>query len=138
MQKDAEGRTVKIKAWWEGSIHKSKIEGGRHGTMETWRYMEGGLMMVRTILLNKANPPVSVLWYLEAMQVPGEASDYFCALFRDKTRCVQHTKHQTICIHSFCAAVDKEAETVLKDINRIQNATQKDNLYAQVSQPMPC
>ena len=46
------------------------MQGGRHGDIETWRYIDAGLMMVRTTLVSKQ---ISALWYLEEMAVPGKA-----------------------------------------------------------------
>jgi len=76
-QRDAEGQTVKTSSWWDGAVHKTRMEGGRRGAVESWRSVDAGLMVVKTTLM----PPgpgkeVSVLFYLEEMSVPG-AFSYF-------------------------------------------------------------
>ena len=72
LQRDAEGNGVKSTAWWDGEVHKSRMEGGKHGSIESWRYMDGGLMVVKTVLISgKHGKPVTMHWYLEALDVPG-------------------------------------------------------------------
>lgn len=65
---------MRISSWWENGFHKSRMEGGRHGTVESWRYIDAGLMMVRTTLQNEQGPRCSVLWYMEEMAVPGNTN----------------------------------------------------------------
>lgn len=59
-----------MKAVWEGSVHKATLTGSAKGRQSTWRYMDSGLMVVRTAIhLDKAHE-TSMFWYLEAIDEP--------------------------------------------------------------------
>ena len=77
MQRDAEGSVVKTKSWWEGDFHKTLMEGGKRGSLESWRHVDCGLMIVRTTLTPSNGRSVSVIWYLEEMSVPGKTTFHF-------------------------------------------------------------
>ena len=42
--------------WWDGDTHKSRFVNGRVGSLESWRYMDGGLMVVRSAMLPRKVP----------------------------------------------------------------------------------
>ena len=69
---------MKTTTWWEGDCHKARMEGGKHGVLESWRHMDGGLMVVRTTLKPRQGREVSVIWYLEEMSVPGGRTRLHC------------------------------------------------------------
>ena len=60
------------KSWWDGQFHKTRMEGGPRGAIESWRSIDAGLMVVKTSLKLKEGKEVSMVWYLEEMTVPGE------------------------------------------------------------------
>ena len=47
-QKNAAGEPVRIKTWWEGKVHKCRATGSSFGVLESWRYMEDRMMVVRS------------------------------------------------------------------------------------------
>ena len=74
LQKDIEGNTVQAKSWWEGQFHKTRMEGGGRGIVESWRSIDAGLMVVKTTLKTKEGREVSMISYLEEMAIPGTAA----------------------------------------------------------------
>lgn len=75
LQKDITGSLVVAKSWWEGGFHKTRLSGGAHGTVESWRSIDAGLMVVKTTLRTKEGREASMISYLEEMVVPGPTSD---------------------------------------------------------------
>ena len=81
-QHNADGVPCKASARWDGGIHKSRLEPltapAWAGTMrrvlacETWRYMDGGLMVVRSALRTDKGRETAMFWFLE--RVEGEAA----------------------------------------------------------------
>lgn len=51
-QKNAAGEPVRIKTWWEGKVHKCRATGSSFGVLESWRYMEDHLMVVRSKVIS--------------------------------------------------------------------------------------
>lgn len=51
-QKNAAGEPVRIKTWWEGKVHKCRATGSSFGVLESWRYMEDRLMVVRSRVIS--------------------------------------------------------------------------------------
>ncbi|KAK9819583.1 hypothetical protein WJX72_000010 [[Myrmecia] bisecta] len=99
-QADAEGIMCKTTSWWDGDVHKSRLEGASHGATESWRYMEGGLMVVKTTLHLDKGRQVSVLWYLEAIAPPhkrGSVSGHapLRTISRDQKRVQRATAQDT-------------------------------------------
>ena len=70
-QRDFEGKSVTAKSWWEGQFHKTRLQGGPRGVVESWRSIDAGLMVVKTSLKLKDGREVSMISYLEDMSVPG-------------------------------------------------------------------
>ena len=68
-QRNARGEPVKVEARWEGTVHKTVMTGGRLGPHQCWRYMEGGLMAVRSSILCPRGECV-MHWYLELITEP--------------------------------------------------------------------
>lgn len=84
LQKDILGAAVTATSWWEGGFHKTRMEGGAHGAVESWRSIDAGLMVVKTTLKSKESRSVSMIWYLEEMAIPGKqayfSSPMHCAM----------------------------------------------------------
>jgi len=66
----------KASAAWDGPIHKSRLEpltapawaGLRCvAALETWRYMDGGLMVVRSVLHRDKGREAAMFWFLERL-----------------------------------------------------------------------
>ena len=70
LQRNALGEPIKVEARWEGAVHKVSMRGGRHGTHHCWRYMEGGLMAVRTAVVSDKGHESVMHWYLELITEP--------------------------------------------------------------------
>ncbi|BDA41262.1 hypothetical protein COCOBI_02-0420 [Coccomyxa sp. Obi] len=73
-QRNAEGTLCKTSAFWDGKIHKSRME-PVEGTLpgrrtESWRFMESGMMVVRSAAINEKGKEVVMFWYLEAIEMP--------------------------------------------------------------------
>jgi hypothetical protein len=54
-------------------VHKSRMEtlGDRPQILESWRYMDAGQMVVKSIFPgNEKGRSVDVFWYLEAIEAP--------------------------------------------------------------------
>ncbi|EIE25023.1 hypothetical protein COCSUDRAFT_61272 [Coccomyxa subellipsoidea C-169] len=73
-QRSAEGRLCKTTAFWDGKIHKSRmepVEGSPQGRRtESWRFMDSGMMVVRSALQTEKGKDVVMFWYLEAIEMP--------------------------------------------------------------------
>lgn len=69
-QRNALGEPVKVQAHWESNVHKVSMLGSRHGTHHSWRYMEGGLMAVRTAMVTDKGSEHVMHWYLELISEP--------------------------------------------------------------------
>ena len=70
LQRNALGESVKVTAAWEGAVHKASMLGSAKGRHTTWRYMDAGLMVVRTAVLLDKGRETSMFWYLEAIDEP--------------------------------------------------------------------
>lgn len=51
-------------------MHKAVMEGGSGGRVVTWRFMDAGLMVVRTCVQLPTGRETSMFWYLEAIDDP--------------------------------------------------------------------
>ncbi|KAK9801401.1 hypothetical protein WJX73_006338 [Symbiochloris irregularis] len=69
-QRNALGEAVKVAGAWEGSVHKTTMEGGSGARVMTWRFMDAGLMVVRTCVQLPNGRETSMFWYLEAIDDP--------------------------------------------------------------------
>lgn len=70
MQRNALGESVKVKVAWEGAVHKATFTGASMGRHTTWRYMDAGLMVVRTAVALDKGRETCMFWYLEAIEEP--------------------------------------------------------------------
>ena len=59
-----------MEARWEGSVHKTVMTGGRLGQHQCWRFMEGGLMAVRSSIQLAGGRESVMHWYLELITEP--------------------------------------------------------------------
>lgn len=69
-QRNALGESVKVKVAWEGAVHKATFTGASMGRHTTWRYMDAGLMVVRTAVALDKGRETCMFWYLEAIEEP--------------------------------------------------------------------
>ncbi|KAL4447172.1 hypothetical protein ABPG77_007205 [Micractinium sp. CCAP 211/92] len=57
VQPNAEGTPCKTTSWWEGRVFRCRMEGSSLGVLESWRYLRGNSMAVRTSLRLPPRPP---------------------------------------------------------------------------------
>merc|ERR1712072_793359 len=71
-QKNAEGDETVATTWWEAvdgkMAHKSRMSGGKRGLSESWRWFDGGLMVVKSIVHCKGGKEAWMLWYFESIE----------------------------------------------------------------------
>ena len=75
VQRNALGEAVKVTAAWDGAVHKATMVGSARGRHTTWRYMDAGLMVVRTAVQLDKGRETSMFWYLEAIEDPEHLPD---------------------------------------------------------------
>ncbi|KAI3428227.1 hypothetical protein D9Q98_006607 [Chlorella vulgaris] len=63
VQPNAEGTPCKTSSWWEGRVFRSRMEGSELGVVQSWRYMRGNRMAVRTELRPARGGPEAVMWW---------------------------------------------------------------------------
>lgn len=69
VQRNAEGTLCKTTSWWEGSVFRSRMEGSELGVLESWRFMRGNSMAVRTALRTARGGPEAVMfWFFDRME----------------------------------------------------------------------
>ena len=111
-QSNAEGKSCKTTAWWDGEVLKTRLEGSPLGVCDSWRYCRGDTMVVKIAVRRPATPEGSpetkatCFWFFERMQ--------------------SLENH----VGGSSRATLLRALTV--DQKRIEQATRKDNAYLQV------
>lgn len=69
VQRNAEGTMCKTSSWWEGRVLRSRMEGSELGVVESWRYLHGASMAVRTALRPaRGGPEAVVFWFFDRME----------------------------------------------------------------------
>ncbi|KAK9838477.1 hypothetical protein WJX81_001623 [Elliptochloris bilobata] len=110
---NADGVPCKASASWDGQIHKSRLEPltvpawadmRRVLATETWRYIDGGLMVVRSSLRPEKGRETVMFWFLERL---------------DDEPAPQRS----------CFGVTSRHAALARDQKRVQNATEKDNAF---------
>ncbi|CAK0783750.1 hypothetical protein CVIRNUC_006949 [Coccomyxa viridis] len=104
-QRNAMGLLCKVSSFWDGAIHKSQFEPADPSLkprLESWRYMDGGMMVVRSALRLEKGREVVMFWYLESIEVPEKPH----GLFERSGR-----------------------RDITTDQKRVSKATRKDNAY---------
>ena len=73
-QKNAEGDDTVATCWWDTEdgklMHKSKLVGGKRGVSESYRYYDGGLMVIKSITHCKNGKQAWMLWFFESIEQP--------------------------------------------------------------------
>mmetsp|Transcript_14075 Transcript_14075/g.35575 ORF Transcript_14075/g.35575 Transcript_14075/m.35575 type:complete len:292 (+) Transcript_14075:119-994(+) len=117
-QKNAEGDDTVAVAWWETDdgkvMHKSKLEGGKRGISESWRWFEDCLMVIKSIVHLKNGKMAWMLWYFERIE-PVQNENYLSA--RKKLK--QITKEQKL-ISQITAKQTEEVASALKEMTYAQ------------------
>ncbi|CAL5222723.1 g5127 [Coccomyxa viridis] len=106
-QRNAVGAFCKTSSFWDGSIHKSRLEPvdpSSGPSLESWRYMDGGMMVVRSSLRREKGREVVMFWYLESIKIPEKPHGLFERSGTAK---------------------------ISEDQKRVHRATKKDNAYLQ-------
>lgn len=70
LQRNALGEAVRVTVAWEGAVHKTTLVGPAKSRHTTWRYMDSGLMVVRTAVQLDRSRETHMFWYLEAIDEP--------------------------------------------------------------------
>lgn len=125
-QANAEGDECETEAWWDGEekeypgkmIHKSKLTGARRGVSESWRWYDGGLMVIKSIvhMAKKPGKQAWMLWYFESIE-PVRNETFLSA----KAKLKQITREQKL-ITEITAKQTDELKDAMKDLNAIQKA----------------
>lgn len=123
-QKNAEGDDCLTTAWWDDqekefpgkTIHKSKLVGAKRGVSESWRWYDGGLMVIKSIvyLKKKNNQPAWMLWWFESIE-PVRNEAFLSA----KAKMKQITKEQRQ-IQEVTEVQTRELKEAMKDLSTIQ------------------
>lgn len=119
-QKNAEGDDTVATTWWErvdGKMaHKSKMSGGKRGLSESWRWFDGGLMVVKSIVHCKNGKEAWMLWYFESIE-PVRNENFLSA----KEKLKKITKEQKL-IAEITEKQTEEMKAAMKDLTLIQQA----------------
>merc|ERR1711977_146402 len=121
-----EGDVCQTTAWWDkdekefpGKImHKSKLSGAKRGVSESWRWYDGGLMVIKSIvhLNKKPGRQAWMLWYFESIE-PVRNETFLSA----RSKLKQITREQKL----ISEVTEKQTETLkeaMKDLSTIQKA----------------
>lgn len=119
-QKNAAGEPVQIRTWWEGKVHKCRAVGSSFGQLESWRYMEGSLMVVRSRVTAPDSTEGDMYWYFEALPVP------------HRNRCNSSGGASSGSGPGGGAPSKATLKQVWRDQSLVEKATRADNLHLQV------
>lgn len=125
-QANAEGDVCQTTAWWDSDekefpgkiMHKSKLIGAKRGVSESWRWYDGGLMVIKSIvhLNKKPGRQAWMLWYFESIE-PVRNETFLSA----RSKLKQITREQKL----ISEVTEKQTETLkeaMKDLSTIQKA----------------
>ena len=74
MQRNAEGSMCKVTAFWDGQIHKMRMElllpSQNRRYAESWRYMDGGMMVCFAGYSSGAAYAERLIFYACSMKLP--------------------------------------------------------------------
>merc|ERR1712072_380177 len=119
-QKNAEGDETVATTWWEAvdgkMAHKSRMSGGKRGLSESWRWFDGGLMVVKSIVHCKGGKEAWMLWYFESID-PVRNENFLSA----KEKLKKITKEQKL-IAEVTEKQTEEMKSAMKDLSLIQQA----------------
>lgn len=68
-QTDVTGQTCRVVTSWDGDVLCSKLEGSPFGTCESWRYVRGNTLVVKTSVKPREGPEAVCYWWYERMEV---------------------------------------------------------------------
>lgn len=106
-QRNPEGALCTTRTWWEGRVLRSRTEGSPLGPCESWRYVRGDSMVVRTaVALASGKGEASMFWLYD--------------------------RHTALERHLGAGGRGQLRKQIAADQKRVQQATQKDNRYLQV------
>jgi len=123
-QKNAEGDDTVATCWWDNDekefpgkmIHKSKMVGGKRGVSESWRWFDGGLMVIKSIVFLKKEKVAWMLWYFESIE-PVRNENFLSA----KKKLKQITREQKL-IAEITEKQTEEMKEAMKEMSTIQQA----------------
>jgi len=117
-QKNAEGDDTVAIAWWDKDgdkvIHKSKMTGGKRGVSESWRWFEGTVMVIKSIVHRSNKVEAWMLWYFESIE-PVRNENFISA--QEKLKKI--TREQKL-ISELTEEPTKELTDQLKELSDIQ------------------
>jgi len=118
-QKNAEGDDTVATCWWDTEdgklMHKSKLVGGKRGVSESYRYYDGGLMVIKSITHCKNGKQAWMLWFFESIEQPSRSDKYISA----KKKLKQITKEQKL-IAEITEKQTEEMQAAMKDLTLVQ------------------
>jgi len=125
-QMNAEGDKCATTTWWDNDekeypgkmLHKSKLVGAKRGVSESWRWYDGGLMVIKSIVHLEKKPGTQawMLWYFESVE-PVRNETFLSA----RSKMKQITREQKL-IAEVTEKQTEELKDAMKDLSTIQQA----------------
>mmetsp|Transcript_1370 Transcript_1370/g.4082 ORF Transcript_1370/g.4082 Transcript_1370/m.4082 type:complete len:433 (+) Transcript_1370:323-1621(+) len=137
-QPNAAGTMCKATSCWEGGVHKSVLRSKEGNTWESYRYVEGGVMVVKSVYIGADGNRGSMYWYLEEVH-PGVAASPAA----DQKRAVRVAASDTAVLQGLASARSRwmtPADTIIQRALSAADSPRKgpSGAASPLSQLSPC
>lgn len=114
---DVAGNECQVKTFWDGDVLCSRLEGSPFGTCETWRYVRGSTMVVKTSFTMK---PKTGVPQTPPREEDGQVKEAVCYWWYERMEVLEQQLGVTKkALHKHLAA----------DQKRVEHATRKDTKF---------
>ncbi|KAL4443742.1 hypothetical protein ABPG75_011479 [Micractinium tetrahymenae] len=132
VQPNAEGTACKTTSWWEGRVFRSRMEGSSLGVLESWRFVRGNSMAVRTSLRLPPRPPAPSSPPASGGNVAGAANGSAGGGSQELVMFWYFDRMETLQRHVARGRVGGSLlQQIETDQRHVQKATRKDTQYIQ-------